>query len=208
MSKKIIDLNDKENILCISREINKCKNLSKNIIEPLNNAINILSNWEQKHDLSSNQINSIYNRLTINASMTPDEMENRLRMIQVDNVVILEKKYFKSSLSRKQFCSTINKILDLFSNSLSPNVLNAISNIIKNFSIICSSTNEYLKYNEVCFKFFTKCDHSQEILVLILNMSYEQNEQKITLLDIFTCKSGKISLSFLGALIKTDIPNE
>lgn len=205
MSKKIIDLNDKENILGISNDINKF-NLSKNIIKPLKNAINILSNWEQKHDLTIHQINTIYNRLNINTNMTPEEMNNKLRLLNLENVIILEKKYFKSHLSKKKFRSTIDKILKLFDSTLSPNVIHAISNIVQNFSLICSYMDKEFLYNEVCFKFFTKCIHTNEILVLVLNISYEQKETKINILDIFKCKNKKISLSFLGALIKTDIP--
>lgn len=207
MSKKIIDLNDRSNILGISQDIKRCR-VSKDVIEPLRNAINILSTWEQKHDLSINQIDTIYSRLSINPNMSPYEMDNKLRTLQVNNVVILEKKYIQSSLSKKKFCATIDKILEIFTQSLSPSVVQAISNLIQNFSLLCSSTNKEILYNDVCFKFFTKCRHTNEILVLVLNISYEQKERKVNIIDIFNCRSKKISLSFLGALIKTDIPNE
>lgn len=202
MSKKVIDLNNKDNIMELSTDI---ENVSKNIMEPIRNAINVLSVWEQDHDLTISQIQQIYKNLNVSANMSPDEMDKSLRE-NSNNIVIIEKKYLKTYMCKSEFSSVINSIMEHFSNTLSPNIITAISSIIKNFSIICLTSNRReFSYKDVCFKFFTRCKKNNEILVLVLNIHYEQKAIGWKLLEIVGCNKEKISLSFLGALIKTDV---
>jgi hypothetical protein len=61
-------------------------------------------------------------------------------------------------------------------------------------------------YKDVCFKFFSKHPESGEILVLVLNIHYEQTSLSYKILNLFKLQREKIHLNFLGALVKTDLP--
>lgn len=212
MSKKVIDLNNQTEIINLSMELENHKKVSEHMKTPIIDAIRILNNWEQTHELTVEQIKNIYSKLHVSVNMSPDEMDEQFKYmennINTENIVIIEKKFIKTLLCKDDFSTHISTILSHFqrNSSVEMNVLNAIQSIIENFSMICLTSNKNFSYKDVCFKFFTKCNKNNEILVLILNIHYEQKSFKWKFLDLFSCGREKISLSFLGALILTDIP--
>ena len=205
--KKVIDLNDKENILRLSEEIEGIHGIDKKLKNPLNEAINVLRDYDENHDLTIDQIRKIYSNLNITETMTPEEMDESLRCIS-HRIAILDKKFFQASIERKDFVSLIENILRHFSNIVEGDILNAISKIIENFSCICLMSKDNFSYKDVCFKFFTKNPDSDHVLVLILNIHYQQSSLSYKIMNIFKYKKEKIHLNFLGALVKTDIPKD
>lgn len=203
--KKIIDLNDKNNINDLSKELDGIQDLDKKLIEPIHKAIDVLKDYEETHDLTTEQIHNIYEKLCINENMSPEEMDKSLQTSK--HIAIVEKKYFQANINRSEFSLLIKNIVLHFSNIVSGNVLSAIVQIIENFSCICMFAQNKLSFKDVCFKFFSK-DPKGDILVLILNIHYQQKTTKHQILDIIKYNTNKISIDFLGALVKTELDRE
>lgn len=200
--KKIVDLNDKENIQQLSKDI---ESVHHSLARPLKNAISIMEDYDEKHDLTIEQIRKIYSNLNINERMTPEQMDQSLDCV-THNIVILEKKFLKTSIEKDHFSVIIRSILQHFTNIVAGNILGAITEIIENFSCICLMAKQNFSYKDVCFKFFTRHPDSDEILVLVLNIHYEQSSLKYRILKFVKRYREQIHLNFLGALVKTDIP--
>lgn len=204
--KKIIDLNDKNNITQLSREIRDIQGIDKSLSNPIHEAISVLKDYDENHDLTIDQIRKIYLNLNITENMTPEQMDMSLSCVS-DKIAILEKKFLRASIDKKGFSALIENIMMHFVNIVEGNVLDAIKKIIENFSCICLMSKNDFSYKDVCFKFFTRNPDSDHVLVLILNIHYQQSSLSYKLLNIFKLKKEKIHLNFLGALVKTDIPS-
>lgn len=202
--KKIINFNDKSNITQLSREIDAVQGLDNNLVQPLHNAISVLQEYKENHELSIQQIKIIYSKLHINEQMSPEEMDISLSTENQD-IAIIEKKFLHTYIDKKSFSCMIREILRHFTNIVQGDILKAITEVIENFSYICLLSKTNFTFRDVCFKFFTKNPDSDEILVLILNICYEQTSLKYKLMDIFKLSNEKIFLNFFGALVKTDI---
>jgi hypothetical protein len=205
--KKVVDLNDKSNILQLSQDINSVYGLDHTLTNPIHNAISVLKDYDEKHDLTIDQIRKIYAKLNINERMTPEQMDYSLECIST-HIAILEKKFLKASIEKEAFSMLIRNILHHFTNIVAGDILSAITQIIENFSCICLMAKQDFSYKDVCFKFFTRHPESEEILVLVLNIHYEQSSLKQRLFHVFKRTRERIHLNFLGALVKTDIPRE
>jgi len=205
MRKKIVDLNNKSDILRLSRDLESVRGLDHSLTQPIHDAISVLRDYDEAHDLSIDQIRQIYANLQIHEQMTPEEMEVSLANPS-NHVAILEKKYFKASLDKQAFSVLIRTILSHFSNVVEGNILGAITGIIENFSCICLNAKQNFSYRDVCFKFFSKHPDSEEVLVLILNIHYEQISSLKKMFKLCRFERKQIHVNFLGALIKTDIP--
>lgn len=204
--KKIVDLNDKSNILELSKDIAAIQGLDHHLTDPIRQAISVLKDYDETHELTIDQIRTIYSNLHINEQMTPEEMEHSLSEPS-NHIAILEKKFIQAALDRESFSILIRSILNHFSNIVAGNILGAITEIVENFSCICMSTQKSnLSYRDVCFKFFTKHPDAEEILVLVLNLHYEQLTFKRKILRFFRFNQKRIHVNFLGALIRTDVP--
>jgi hypothetical protein len=204
--KKIVDLNCKEEILKLSEDLQAIQGLDQTLTKPIHQAIRVLKDYDETHDLSIDQIRAIYDNLHIREDMTPGEMNTAL-MDRSNHIAILEKKFFSASLNKAEFSLLIRNILQHFGNVVQGNILGAITQIIENFSCIClTSENKKFSFKDVCFKFFTKHPDSQEVLVLVLNLHYEQSSLSRKILRFCTLKKKNIEVNFLGALIKTDVP--
>jgi hypothetical protein len=203
--KKVVDLNDKSNIIQLSHDIERAQHLDTTLTRPIHDAISVLKDYDECHDLTINQIRKIYAKLNINEQMTPEQMDDSLRCIS-EHVAILEKKFLKTSIEKEAFSILIRSILQHFTNIVAGNILGAITEIIENFSCICLMARQNFSYKDVCFKFFTRHPDSEEVLVLVLNIHYEQFSLKRKILDLFKYRKERIHLNFLGALVKTDIP--
>jgi hypothetical protein len=204
--KKVVDLNDKSNILQLSKDIASAEGLDHKLTDPIRDAISVLKEYDENHDLSIDQIRTIYDNLQINEKMTPEEMELSLSNPS-NHIAILEKKFIQASIDRETFSVLIRSILNHFSNIVAGNILGAITQIIENFSCIClSAQKSHFSYKDVCFKFFTKHPDAEEVLVLVLNLHYEQASLSRKLLNFVRYKRKRIHVNFLGALIKTDVP--
>ena len=204
--KKVVDLNDKNNILQLSHDINSIYGLDQNLTNPIHNAISVLKDYDEKHDLTIDQIRKIYTKLNINEKMTPEQMDQSLECIST-HIAILEKKFLKASIEKEAFSMLIRNILQHFTNIVAGNILTAITQIIENFSCICLTAKQEFSYKDVCFKFFSRHPQSEEVLVLVLNIHYEQTSFKQKIFHVFKRVKDRIHLNFLGALVKTDIPN-
>lgn len=205
MKKKIVDLNDKSEIQQLSKDLEAVQGLDKKLIEPIHEAISVLTDYDETHDLSINQIRQIYANLHINEQMSPEEMDQSLADPS-NHIAILEKKFFKASLDKESFSLLIRNILNHFSNIVEGNILGAITGIIENFSCICLNAKQNFSYRDVCFKFFSKHPEAEEVLVLILNLHYEQASSLRKILKMCQYRHKNIHVNFLGALIKTDVP--
>lgn len=203
--KKVVDLNDKSNILQLSRDIDSINGLDHMLTNPIHCAISVLKDYDEKHDLTIDQIRKIYAKLNINERMTPEQMDYSLECIST-HVAILEKKFLKASIEKEAFSMLIRNILRHFTNIVAGNILTAITQIIENFSCICLMAKQDFSYKDVCFKFFTRHPDSEEVLVLVLNIHYEQTSFKQRIFHVFKRSRDRIHLNFLGALVKTDIP--
>jgi hypothetical protein len=203
-NKKVVDLNDKNNITQLSKDIETVIG-HKSLTTPLKQAIIIMEEYDENHDLSIEQIRKIYSNLNINERMSPEQMDKSLECLTHD-VVILEKKFLKASIEKTYFSAIIRNILSHFSAVVAGNILGAITDIIENFSCICLMAKKEFSYKDVCFKFFSRQQNSDEVLVLVLNIHYEQSSLKYKILNIFKRYKERIDLNFLGALVKTDVP--
>lgn len=203
-SKKIVDLNDKDNITQLSKDISAVQGLDESLVNPIHKAISVLKNYEETHDLSIEQIRSIYDKLNINEQMTPDQMNQSLSYTS-PRIAIIEKKFLRACIDKISFSSMIRTILQHFNNIVEGPILNAITEIIENFSCICLMARHNFTFKDVCFKFFTKNPDNNEILVLVLNIHYEQTSFSYKLLNFFKINKERIHLNFLGALVKTDL---
>lgn len=204
--KKIIDLNDKNNITQLSRDIDLVQGIDQKLVRPIHGAIDVLKDYDETHNLSIEQIRKIYDNLNINEQMSPEEMEESLKCVS-NEVAILDKKFVQASLDKKAFSSLVRGIMKHFINIIDGNILSAITEIIENFSCICMLAKNNFSFKDICFKFFTKHPESEEILVLILNITYQQATFSYNLFSLFKFEKEQIRLNFLGALIKTDIPD-
>lgn len=203
--KKIVDLNCKSEILQLSQDLKAVQGLDQTLTKPIHEAISVLSDYDETHDLSIDQIRQIYSNLQINEKMTPEEMESSLSNPS-NHIAILEKKFFKASLDKESFSLLIRNILNHFSNIVEGNILGAITGIIENFSCICLNAKQNFSYRDVCFKFFTKHPEAEEVLVLVLNLHYEQTSSFKKMFKMCRYQRKHIHVNFLGALIKTDVP--
>jgi hypothetical protein len=204
--KKIVNLNDKSNILELSQDLAAVQNLDQKLAAPLQDAISVLKDYDEQHDFSIDQIRAIYGNIGIHEQMTPEQMETAL-LNPSNHIAILEKKFIQASIDREAFSILIRSILRHFSNIVAGNILGAITNIIENFSCICMSAEKSnFSYRDVCFKFFTKHPEADEVLVLVLNLHYEQASFKRRIMRLFRFNRNHIHVNFLGALIRTDIP--
>lgn len=203
--KKIVDLNDKNNILQLSHDIERAQHLDTTLTQPIHNAISVLKDYDERHELTIEQIRKIYEKLNINERMTPEQMDHSLECIS-QHIAILEKKFLKASIEKEAFSILIRSILHHFTNIVAGNILDAITEIVENFSCICLMAKQNFSYKDVCFKFFSRHPESDEILVLVLNIHYEQTSITHKILDIFKFRRERIHLNFLGALVKTNIP--
>lgn len=203
--KKVVDLNDKSNILQLSKDIESVQGLDQTLTKPIHSAISVLRNYDEKHDLTIDQIRKIYAKLNINERMTPEQMDSSLQSVS-QHVAILERKFLKASIEKEAFSILIRSILQHFSSIVAGNILAAITQIIENFSCICLMAKQDFSYKDVCFKFFTRHPDSEEVLVLVLNIHYEQASLSYKILNTFHMQRERIHLNFLGALVKTDIP--
>jgi hypothetical protein len=206
--KKIVDLNDKDNILQLSKDIETIETVSgvqQSLMKPLKKAISVMEDYDEKHDLTIDQIRKIYSNLNINERMTPEQMDYSLECI-TERIVVLEKKFLKASIEKEHFSALVRSILQHFTNIVAGNILGAITEIIENFSCICLMAQKNFSYKDVCFKFFTRHPDSEEVLVLVLNIHYEQSSLAYKILNMFKRYKERIHLNFLGALVKTDIP--
>jgi hypothetical protein len=204
--KKVVDLNDKSNILQLSEDIASTQGLDHNLTDPIHDAISVLKDYDENHDLSIDQIRAIYDNLQIHEKMTPEEMEQSLANPS-HHIAILEKKFIQASIDRETFSVLIRSILNHFSNIVAGNILGAITQIIENFSCIClTAQKSHFSYKDVCFKFFTKHPDAEEVLVLVLNLHYEHLSMSRKVLNFVRYKRKQIHVNFLGALIKTNVP--
>lgn len=203
--KKVVDLNDKNNIAQLSEDIKSIQGLNKSLVKPIQEGIYVLKNYEETHELEIEQIRQIYHNLNISEQMTPEEMEHSLQR-SGGNVAILEKKYLKTTLDKEEFSILIENILGHFSSIVEQNILDAITKIIENFSCLCLTSKSDFSYKDVCFKFFTRNPKSDHVLVLILNIHYQQFSLSYKILNMCKMSKQKMSLNFLGALVKTDLP--
>ena len=152
--KKVVDLNDKNNINQLSKDIETVIG-HKSLTAPLKKAITIMEEYDENHDLSIEQIRKIYSNLNINERMSPEQMDKSLECLTHD-VVILEKKFLKASIEKTFFSTIIRNILNHFSAVVAGNILAAITDIIENFSCICLMAKKNFSYKDVCFKFFSR----------------------------------------------------
>lgn len=205
MNKKIVDLNDKTEIQQLSKDLEAVQGLDQKLTQPIHEAISVLSDYDETHDLSIDQIRQIYTNLQINEKMSPEEMDQSLANPS-NHIAILEKKFFKASMDKESFSILIRNILNHFSNIVEGNILGAITGIIENFSCICLNAKQNFSYRDVCFKFFTKHPEAEEVLVLVLNLHYEQTSSFKRILKMCQVRRKSIHVNFLGALIKTDVP--
>lgn len=204
--KKIVNLNDKTNILELSQDLAAVQHLDQKLTAPLQDAISVLQDYDEQHDFTIDQIRAIYENIGIHEQMTPEQMESAL-LNPTHHIAILEKKFVQASIDREAFSMLIRSILRHFSNIVAGNILGAITNIIENFSCICMSAEKsHFSYRDVCFKFFTKHPDADEVLVLVLNLHYEQTSFRRKLFSLFRCARKQIFVNFLGALIRTDVP--
>jgi len=207
--KKVVDLNDKNNISQLSRDIQSVQGIDEALTKPIHKAISVLKNYEETHELSIDQIRGIYNNLNINEQMTPEQMDQSLSLSSTEShVAIIEKKFLRACIDKVAFSSLVRTILQHFNNIVEGPILTAITEIIENFSCICLMAKNQFSYKDVCFKFFSKHPDSDEILVLVLNIHYEQASLSYKIMNLFKLKKEKIHLNFLGALVKTDLPPE
>jgi hypothetical protein len=123
-----------------------------------------------------------------------------------NHIAIIEKKFLRACIDKIAFSSMIRTILNHFNSIVEGSVLNAITEVIENFSCICLMARNNFSFKDVCFKFFTKNNETGEILVLILNIHYEQASLTYKILNLFKMSREKIHLNFLGALVKTELP--
>jgi hypothetical protein len=202
--KKVVDLNDKNNINQLSKDILSVQGIDEALTQPIHKAISVLKNYEETHELSIEQIRKIYDNLNINEQMSPEEMDHSLKLSST--VAIIEKKFLRTCINKVAFSSLIRTILQHFINIVEGPILAAITEIIENFSCICLMAKNQFFYKDVCFKFFSKHPESGEILVLVLNIHYEQTSLSYKILNLFKLQREKIHLNFLGALVKTDLP--
>lgn len=203
--KKVVDLNDQDNITQLSKELEGIQGIDDKLTQPIQQAVETLSNYEQNHDLTVDQVRKIYRNLNIDESMSPDEMDQSLKIVS-NRVAILKKEFFKASLNKRSFSIIIEKILDHFRTFIAGGIMDAIQAIIENFSCICLMSKGETQYNNVCFKFFGRNKQTNEVVVLVLNIHYEQFSIKFKFLDMIKCSRENIHLNFLGALVQTDIP--
>jgi hypothetical protein len=203
--KKVVDLNDQENIAQLSKELEGIQGIDGKLTQPIQQAVETLSNYEQNHDLTVDQVRKIYRNLNIDESMSPDEMDQSLKIVS-NRVAILKKEFFKASLNKRSFSIIIEKILDHFRTFIAGGIMDAIQAIIENFSCICLMSKGETQYKNVCFKFFGRNKETNEVVVLVLNIHYEQFSIKFKFLDMIKCSRENIHLNFLGALVQTDIP--
>lgn len=203
--KKVVDLNDQNNITQLSKELEGIQGIDDKLTQPIHKAVETLSNYEENHDLTVDQVRQIYQNLKIDENMSPEEMDRSLKTVS-NRVAILKKEFFKASLNKKSFSIIVEKILDHFRIFISGSVMDAIQTIIENFSCICLMSNGETQYKNVCFKFFGRNKATEEVVVLVLNIHYEQFSLKFKLLDLIKCSNDNIHLNFLGALVQTDIP--
>jgi hypothetical protein len=201
--KKIVDFNDKNNINQLSKDIENVQGIDRKLVDPIHNAISVIADYEETHDLTIDQIRTIYNNLNINEQMTPEQMDESL-ISTSSHIAIIEKKFLRACIDKVAFSSLIRTILQHFNNIVDGSVLNAITEVIENFSCICLMARKNFSFKDVCFKFFTKNNETGEILVLILNIHYEQASLTYKMLNLFKISKEKIHLNFLGALVKTE----
>lgn len=202
--KKVVDLNDTTHLDQLHRYIEKVYSIDNT----LKNAIEVLKDYDERQDLSIDQIRHIYKTLKIDERMSPEEMESNLQNTD-PRIVILEKQFLNASMDKSEFSCLISSILEHFQNVVAGNILDAITKIIQNFSYICLAAKNNFLFKDICFKFFTRNPNNDEILVLILNIHYRQASLDYKILNLFSCKKEYIHFNFLGALVKTEfIPDE
>jgi hypothetical protein len=134
---------------------------------------------------------------------SPEEMEQAL--VSSRSVAVIEKKYLKTSMRRTAFSVMIQSILQHFAGVVSGPILSALTQVIENYACICMMKQDSASYKNVCFKFFARSQHSNEVLVLLLNIHYEEASWKYKMLNFFRFRRELMHLNFLGALVRTDL---
>lgn len=206
MAKKVVDFNNSNDIAQLYDDIKTVQGM-EHFVVPIHKAINILQDYKEENTLSTEQIRKIYDNLKINEHMTPEEMNRSMdaSINQNTRIAVIEKKFLQATINRTEFSAMIESIMNHFNTVISGPILTAIKQIIDNFSCICLMARNQFSFQDVCFKFFTR-DKNNEILVLVLNIQYDQTSFVYKFLNLCKFKKLKIHLNFFGTIVKTDFP--
>lgn len=203
-----INLHDKDSVDQIAEKLNKLKRKNsalETLEESIIKAAETIKNYKETLDLSPKQINQVLQNLHINDASSPEEMNANIQSNR--KAYVIRRKFLDAHVTRKKFETVLMEIVFELSRSVSGDVLSAIVNLIKNFGIICLEVEEiHTTYKDVCFKFFTKDRETNELLILIININYEDSDKSISFIKkVFHMMLNSVRITFFGAVVKTQL---
>ena len=197
----LIDLLNKPRLEKLSAEVNENSSIDSKYKNSLIQAVEKINTYTESFTLTPRQINLIYRRMNVDDRKTPHQMNENLR--GNDDVAILRKKYYDAYISKNKFEAALREIVLEFASIVAGDILSAIINLVKNFSIICSTSEEFnTMYKDICFRFFTRHEDTSDVIVLILNIHFGEVCSKASCRPLFNFLKQKVRLEFFGAVVK------
>ena len=191
-------LSNHEQLNKLKQVLDSLRSIRNRCIENMQAALETLDG--QETFLTQSEIKTIYDVLNIHDSMTPKDMNDNLKSTQ--EIVVISRKYLHSQISRTKFRLLIEQLVTHFANFVSGNVLHAIIDFIDNFSFICATTDNLVQnYKELCFKFFTPNLDKTNLLVLVVNIDFKE-QQKSTNCSFCCYETGTLNIDFFGAITR------
>ena len=199
MSTKIIDIADVKSMETLYGEV---EGFARRHNISLENSIHILHDFKETANLRPSETAEVLQVLGLNENQDPTEMNQAIHNSQY--ACILRRKYFNATITLKKLESTLTEVIFEMSN-LSGHVLVALIDIIKNIVKICSLDTEDLNYKELSFRFFTKDQRHDCILLLIVNVQFDRSSSRFSLFsNLFNVAFRRLKIVFFASVARVE----
>ncbi len=196
--KKTITINNIDEVIGLQHDVEA---MNCNFKDPIIEAVNTLSQFRETIEFKPQEAARLLEVLGIDEMQTPEEMNRNIH--NSDKAFVMRKKFFISTISKVKIESLLISVVSEMSGLVNGAVLMAIVSLIKNMVLICLNENVQTEYKELCFRFFTR-DEVDDIIILVINIDYNENSKHFSAFGKFIdFIFSRAKISFFGAIVKT-----